>query len=67
MDFLKCSKCTETKEIKYFVKDIFKKEGYRKTCKDCRNKYLIKWNKENSDKRKGYNEKYILNTPLLFS
>lgn len=36
---LKCIKCGIEKELDFFMKDKFKKLGYRPICKDCRNSY----------------------------
>lgn len=34
----KCTKCSETKELKYFYKDKAFKDGHRAQCKSCDNK-----------------------------
>jgi len=58
MTTLKCIQCGDEKLFECFVKDNQKPLGVRPTCKDCRKKYLKKWNALNSDKIKKANSKY---------
>ena len=48
-----CTKCKVEKDLSYFVKDKQKKDGYRSSCKKCREVYrqknintINKYNKE---------------------
>ena len=42
MSFRVCKKCKEEKELTEFLKDKIYKDGYRYTCKACRNAKYIK-------------------------
>lgn len=59
----KCKKCLEEKELIYF--DQISINGYRGTCRKCRNaKYTKKWleNPDNIIKRREYNREYSKNS-----
>jgi len=58
MELKKCSKCKIEKEITEFSKDKSRKSGLTSHCKQCKNEYGKKWNKENKEHKKEYNKKY---------
>jgi len=60
---IQCKKCLRYKDIDLFVTDNSKKFGIRKTCKECRKKYLDIWNVKNKDKIIESKRKYIKNNP----
>lgn len=49
-----CSKCKIEKESSEFHKNKNGKFGVHSICKNCKNKYKVKYNSENQDKRSVY-------------
>ena len=61
-EYKTCSKCGRTLEVtKNFYKQGKGKEGYRPQCKDCINKWQLKYYKDNKEDRVAYQLKYERN------
>ncbi len=52
VNFKKCTKCNEKKEIKQFGKNIRYKDGFTNHCKKCVADNSRKWRKENPSRAK---------------
>lgn len=52
----KCGKCGKNKNIKYFSR--CKRGCYQSYCKECHNKYISKWSKDNNEKKLLYQKEY---------
>jgi 5-methylcytosine-specific restriction endonuclease McrA len=53
-----CTKCKESKEIKFFGKAKLGKDGLRAICKKCHNTETTQRNRDNPEKATAYGRKY---------
>lgn len=53
-----CNKCGVTKDFNGFYREAAMPDGYRKTCKECKNKMNYKWREENREKYNGGMRRY---------
>jgi hypothetical protein len=60
---LKCTKCKETKELKEFSKDIYRRTEKKAQCKVCCMIYNIEYKEVNKEKNRNKSREY-LKTPI---
>lgn len=58
-----CNKCNEVKNISEFYKNSYSKDKLRSNCKVCQNKNTIEWKKNNPEKYKDIQIKFIDRNP----
>jgi len=58
-----CNKCRETKSLSEFYKDNRTPDSLNLQCKNCVNKRIRLWCKNNPEKRKEYIRKYLEKNP----
>ena len=66
MDNKKCYKCGQLKKIELFYKDSSRKDGYSFLCKECKNKHVKKYQKNNRTKKLDYNKVYYKKNKEIF-
>lgn len=58
MEYKKCIKCGEIKELDEFHNDKQKKDGKKGSCKECVNEHTRKWQEKHPEEIKEYNKKH---------
>jgi len=57
-----CTKCSQTKPLDEFRRDVSTKSGYKQPCQECNKKQSVIWQKEKYQKSPEYKLKRIINS-----